>query len=397
MAADRSANFVIKAKDAATGPLGKVGGAMGKLKSIAGTAFKAIAGAAIAAATAVAAFTAAAIKGAIEDERSTILTTAALKARGFELDKLAPKIEEQIKAAQRFGIADDRVRAGLEVGSRFFKSQTKLLKANELAMTISAVTGQDLESVVSAIGKATNGSTRGLAAMIGPIEKGATLSDLYAQGMGKFQGVAEELANSTSGKFAAAQETFNEKMDVFGAQFLPLVSEAMTFLVEKVFPAFQKVLDDVGPIISDIVDNYIRPLFDSVGELFAVLDNADFSVFDAALWLIKGTLDAVRIVIDLIVAGIKFIQGNPVDKAAFKAATEVAGNSSVYGMGGSTGGGGYGAGTTGAYTSSYATVSQAQFTIGKKAQSEFSYVVGENLANQTRATSAARTFPRGGK
>ena len=387
---DRSANFVIAAKDAATKPLGNVGKAMGKLKGIGVAAFASIATAALAAAAAVVAFTADAIKGAIADERSTILTNAALKARGFALDELAPKIEEQIKAAQRFGIADDRVRAGLEVGSRFFKSQTKLLKANELAMTISAVTGQDLETVVSAIGKATNGSTRGLAAMIGPIEKGATLSELYAQGMGKFQGVAEELANSTSGKLAAAQEIFNEKMDVFGAQFLPLVSEAMTFLVEKVFPAFQQVLDDIGPIISDIVDNYIRPLFDSVGELFAVLDNADFSVFDAALWLIKGTLDAVRTVIDLIVAGIKFIQGNPVQAAAYKSATEVAGGSSVFGMGANTGGGGYGVGTPGGYTSSYG-VQAVELKVGTQFTSALSYQFGTNV----NATNAVRNNGRG--
>jgi hypothetical protein len=385
MAADRSANFVIKAKDAATGPLGKVGGAMGKLKSASITAFKAIGAAALVAAAAITAFVADAVKGAIQDERSTILTNAALKARGFALDQLAPKIEEQIKAAQRFGIADDRVRAGLEVGSRFFKSQTKLLKANELAMTISAVTGQDLESVVSAIGKATNGSTRGLAAMIGPIEKGATLSDLYAQGMGKFQGVAEELANSTSGKFAAAQEVFNEKMDVFGAQFLPLVSKAMTFLVEKVFPAFQKVLDEVGPIITDIVDNYIAPLFASVGELFAVLDNADFSILDAAFGAIKVTLDAVKIVIDAIVAGIKFIQGNPVDKAAFKEATKVAGASTVFGLGSTTGGGGYGVGTPGGYTSGY-VMSPVNVVIGTQAQDSLSYKYG--------AASGASTAPR---
>jgi hypothetical protein len=280
---------------------------MGKLRAPAGTAFKAIGGAALAAAAAIAAFTAKAIKGAIEDERSVILTNAALKARGFALDQLGPKIEEQIKAAQRFGIADDKVRAGLEVGSRFFKSQTKLIKANELAMTISAVTGQDVASVMAAIGKAANGSTRGLAAMIGPIEEGATLSDLYAQGMGKFQAVAEELANSTSGRFAAAQETFNEQMDAFGAQFLPLVSEGLTFLTEKALPAFQGLLDTVGPVISDIVDNYVRPLVDSVGQLFSLFEKSDFNPFILALDAVKLVLDGIRIVIDAIVAGLKFI------------------------------------------------------------------------------------------
>ena len=309
MAANQTANFVVKAKDAATGPLGKVGGSMGKLRRTAGTAFKAIAGAALAAAGAIAAFTASAVKGAIEDERSVILTNAALKARGFALDALAPKIEEQIKAAQRLGIADDRVRAGLEVGSRFFKDQTKLLKANELAMTISAATGEDLELVVAKIGKASNGSTRGLAAMIGPIEKGAKFSDLYAQGMSKFQGVADELANSTSGKFAAAQQIFNEQMDDFGAKFLPVVSEALTFLTEEALPAFQRFLEEVGPKIGAFVDEYVRPLVDAFGELFDLASQGDFSILDAALVPLKITFGALKILVEAIVAGIKFIQG----------------------------------------------------------------------------------------
>ena len=195
---DRSANFVIAAKDAATKPLGNVGKAMGKLKGVSVTAFKAIAGAALAAAAAILAFTADAVRGAIEDERSTILTNAALKARGFELDKLAPKIEEQIKAAGRLGIADDRVRAGLEVGSRFFKNQNNLLKANAVAANISAATGKDLASVMMALGKGAQGSTRGLLALGIEVEKGAKLKDILRLADEKYLGVAEEVANSTT-------------------------------------------------------------------------------------------------------------------------------------------------------------------------------------------------------
>jgi hypothetical protein len=387
MAADRSANFVIKAKDAATGPLGKVGGAMGKLKRVSITAFKGIATAALAAAGAIAAFTAKAIQGAIEDERSTILTNAALKARGFALDELAPKIEEQIKAAQRLGIADDRVRAGLEVGSRFFKNQTKLLKANELAMTISAVTGESMEDVMAKIGKAANGSTRGLAALIGPIEKGATLSDLYAQGMGKFKDVADELANSTSGKLAAAQEIFNEKMDVFGAQFLPVVTEALTFLVEKVFPAFQGLLDDVGPIISGLVDDYVRPLVDSVGELFKLFESSEgsISIIDLALLPLKATLEAIRIVIDLIVAGLKLIGigGGPklqgLDRAAAAAGYSGGPRATGTPMMGGGGGGGVGGGST------YLQV-QNNITFGRDATSKVNTQLGRGVKAGTTRT-----------
>lgn len=385
---DRAANFVIKAQDAATGPMGKIGGAMGKLRGTAVTAFKAIAGAAAVAAGAIAAFTADAIKGAIEDERSSILLNSALKARGFELDTLTPKIEEQIKAARRLGISDDKVRAGLEVGSRFFKNQGKLLKANSLATTIAAVTGEDLESVMAKIGKAANGSTRGLAALIGPIEKGATFSDLYAQGMGKFQGVAEELANSTSGRFLAAQEEFNEAMDEFGTQFLPVVSELLTFITEQALPAFKGLLDDVGPIISGLIDDYVRPLVDSVGELFKLFETSEgsISIIDLALLPLKATLEAIRIVIDLIVAGLKFIGigGGPklqglnkaAERAGYTGGPRATGTPIMRGGGGGAGGGG----------SSYLQVNNS-ITLGRDATSS----VNTQLGRAANARGSKRT------
>jgi len=324
MAADRSANFVVKAKDAATGPLGKVGTAMGKLKGASVKAFKAIAAGALVAAAAVTAFVADSIKGAIEDERSTILTNAALKARGFELDKLAPKIDEQIKAMARFGKTDDDVRAGLEVGSRFFKNQTKLLQANEAAAAISSVTGRDMADVMALIGKAANGSTRGLAALIGPIEKGASVTEILTQANEKYLEVANALADSTSGKMAQAQILFNEEMDKFGAQFLPIVTDALTWLTQEGFPAFQKILEEVGPIVADLVNNYVGPLVDSVAELFSLFDSGEdsISLLDLAFLPLKVTLTAIKVVIDAIIWGLKqlgFISN--VDMAAAQAST----------------------------------------------------------------------------
>jgi class 3 adenylate cyclase len=89
---DRSANFVIAAKDAATQPLGRIGKAMGTLQRTGVTAFKAVGAAAIAAGAALVAFAANAVMAAAEDEKQTIRLNAALKARGFQMDQLSPKI-----------------------------------------------------------------------------------------------------------------------------------------------------------------------------------------------------------------------------------------------------------------------------------------------------------------
>ena len=325
MAADRSANFVIKAKDAATGPLGKVGGAMGKLKGAAGTAFKAIGAAALAAGAAILGFAANAVMAAAEDEKATIRLNAALKARGFELDKLSPKVDEQIKALARLGFTDDDVRAGLEVGSRFFKNQNNLLKANAVAANISAATGKDLATVMMALGKGAQGSTRGLLALGIEVEKGAKLKDILRLADEKYLGVAEEVANSTSGKFAAAQIRFNEAIETFGSKLLPVVNDALAFLTEKALPAFESLMEELGPIFTDLVDNYVGPLVDSVGELFAIFDNGEGSInlLTLALAPLKFALEAIKFVIDAIVAGLKIIgigKGSAVTTARDKAA-----------------------------------------------------------------------------
>ncbi|CAB4189319.1 hypothetical protein UFOVP1184_20 [uncultured Caudovirales phage] len=269
VSASGQAVFAVVAKDAASKVLKGVGKSFGSMKSNAVAAFKAVGAAAVAAAAAVVAFTGAAIKGAIEDERSQILTTSALKARGFAMDALGPKMEEQIKALQRFGKSDDDVRAGLEVGSRYFKNQEKLLRANATAAAISSVTGKDMATVMGLIGKAANGSTRGLAALIGPIEKNAKLTDILTQADDKYLAVANELADSTSGKMLTAQQRFNEAMDDFGAKFLPKVNEAMGWLTTNILPALETGLSTAGDAMVGVIDNLSAPggLFESVGKV----------------------------------------------------------------------------------------------------------------------------------
>lgn len=309
MAGNQTANFVVKAKDAATGPLGKVGSSMGKLRRTAGTAFKAIGAAAIAAGAALLAFAFNAVKAAADDEKQTIRLNAALKARGFQLDQLAPKIDEQIKAMQVLGFTDDQVRDGLEVGSRFFKNQEKLLAANATAANIAAATGMELSEVMTALGRGAAGSTRGLLKLGIQVEKGAKLKDILRIADEKYLGVAEEVANSTSGKFAAAQIRFNEAIESFGAKLLPMLNEALTFLTETALPAFEGLMETLGPIVGGLVDDYIRPLVDSVGELFAVFAEGEgsISLLDVAFFPLKVTLTAIKVLIDAIVFGLKLI------------------------------------------------------------------------------------------
>jgi len=357
--------FAVVAKDSASKTLKGVGKSFGTLKRNGINALKGIAGASVAAAGALAAFTGSAIKGAIEDERSTILLTAALRARGFELDALLPKIDEQILSMQRLGFADDQVRDSLEVGSRFFKNQENLLKANAAAANIAAVEGIDLSSAMLLLGRGAAGSTRGLIKLGIQVEKGAKLKDILRVADEKYLGIAEELANSTSGKILAAQIAFNEEMDKFGTKFLPEVAKVLRFVTEQAFPAFQGILETIAPIVKDFFENYIVPLAGSIGELFKVLNNADFSIIEIVLGPAKFFFEALRSAIDAIVAGIKFIQGTPGQKLAFAAASASAGRGTTFGLGATTGGGGPMTGGTSSYLQT-----SVQFNVGTQKQDQ---------------------------
>ena len=315
MAGTQTANFVVKAKDQASGPLGKIGTSMGKLRRTGISAFQGIAKGSLALGAALAGVAAAAVKGAADDERQTILLNAALKQRGLFTEDLNAKIQDQIISMGALGIADEQVRAGLEVGSRFFTDQATLLQANAVAADIAAVTGADLAEVMTTLGKGAQGTTRGLKALGITVEKGATIQDILTAATAKYGGTAAEIANSTSGKFARSQVRFNETMEDLGYKLLPTVNKFLDWLATTGMPMFQSIVSAIAPVITDLIDNGIAPLAESFGALFEVFGSADGSVnlLIIALTPLKIFLQALKIAIDAIVFGLGKIfaaQGN---------------------------------------------------------------------------------------
>lgn len=298
--------FAVVAKDSATKTLGNVGKSFGSLKRTGINALRGIATASVVAATALAGFTIGAIKAAADEELQIIRLNAALKARGFALDEIGPKVEAEILALRRFGIADTEVREGLESGSRFFKNQEKLFKASSIAANIAAATGDDYATILLNIGKAAKGgSSKGLAKYLGVLEKGVTLTDIGRKANEKFGGVAEEVANSTATKFAAAQEALNDEFEAFGTQFLPRVTESLKFFTEKILPGLSETLPKVADVFTSFIDKSIAPLVDSFDDLSKALGFKDgFALIVETLKLALIPLEVVAAVVKGIVDGI---------------------------------------------------------------------------------------------
>lgn len=313
MASTGSIVFAITARDLASKSIGAVNKSLGKMGT-AGKLAKIGLSVAAAAATAFAKIVYDSIKAAAAEELEIVRLNAALKQRGFALDSLSPKIQEQIDAFRRFGIVDSDVRKGIEIGSRFFKKQETLLKVNAAAAQIAAATGDDFATIVMAIGKASDGSTRGLAKYLGKIETGASLTDILRIATGKYSGIAEEVANTSAAKFAAVQEELNNSMEELGYRFLPKVNDLLTTFNKNVLPSVEQALGRVGDTISTLIDNHLTPFLESIDSLVKELGGENgLSVLMAGLDLVfkplQITLDALKLVIDAIVAGIKVIKG----------------------------------------------------------------------------------------
>jgi hypothetical protein len=256
--ANVAVNATISARDAASGNINKVN------KSLKALQFGFAAAGVAAAALAKFAFDA--VRAAAEDEMSNARLNAALKARGFLTDDLAAKIKAQTLAMAGLGITDDQVRAGIEVGSRFFADQTTILEANSVAADVAAVTGQSLADVVETIGKASQGQLKGLRALGVQVNKGATAQDILTAISAKYSGIADEIANTTGGKFLSAQISINEKMEEFGYLLLPAVNAALDFMTTTVIPGVISVLDNMGAGLQRAIDNSLNPFLEKLEE-----------------------------------------------------------------------------------------------------------------------------------
>jgi len=273
--ANVAVNATISARDAASGNINKVNKSLKALQF--GFAAAGVAAAALAK------FALDAVKSAAEDEMSNARLNAALKARGLLTDDLAKKIKQQTAAMAGLGITDDQVRAGIEVGSRFFKDQTEILEANSVAADVAAVTGASLADVVETIGKGAQGQLKGLRALGVQVNKGATTQEILNAISAKYSGIAAEIADTTGGKFLAAQVAINEKMEEFGYRLLPAVNAALDFMTGTVIPTVIGVLENLGEGIGRLVDDHFAPLLETVGETGDLL-GLSFQTDQATYW-----------------------------------------------------------------------------------------------------------------
>jgi hypothetical protein len=158
--------------------------------------------------TAVLAYGKAAVKAAAEDQKAQQQLALALKNVGLERD--AASAEGFIQRLQsEFGIIDDKLRPayqGLAVATRDTAETQRLLN---LALDISAATGNDLGKVTAALSRAYLGNNTALSRLGVGISK----ADLKTK---SFYDITTDLASTFKGSATAAAATFQGSIDKLG-------------------------------------------------------------------------------------------------------------------------------------------------------------------------------------
>lgn len=254
--------------------------ALDELRNRAGKAFKAIGKAAAVATGALAGGLAASVKAAAEDAQEQAKLAKTLKNNTNATDDQVDSIEKAIGAMSlATGVADSKLRKGLENLARATGSSELSMETLALAMDISAATGKDLDSVTLALGKAYNGQFTALKKLGVPLSESVTDTKDFAGAMGElnmaFGGTQAAIADTAAGRFERLKVAFSESAETLGAALLPALETITGFATRTLIPAFQKVSDTfsekglggVLQLIGDVIKEHGPKVLRAIGEV----------------------------------------------------------------------------------------------------------------------------------
>jgi hypothetical protein len=261
-------NLVVKAVDQATPTLRKIGKGFGGLKkagAAVGSGLQSAALGAVGIAAAVAGFTVAATKAAADEEKQVARLNGVLKQRGMLTDANSAAVEAQTAKLENLAFADDQVRESLITATAFTKNFNDAIKIQNVAADVAAAKNISLEEATSLVGKAYQGNTKGLKGLGVEVKKGAKGMDALNAVTKKYGGTAEAASNTVSGKFTKAQIKIGNIMENFGAAFLPIASDGLSILSDKVLPAVAKGLENLKPVLQTVGGFIMKTLVPAVG------------------------------------------------------------------------------------------------------------------------------------
>ena len=199
-------------------------------------------------AVAVGAFAKSAVDAALEDQQSQKLLARTLQQNIKTHRDLSKAMEKSITGIQKAsGVSDTKLRKSFGKLVIATKSVTKSQKIMRTALNISAGTGKDLETVVTALSKAYLGNNGAL----GRLGTGLSKAELKAMSFTKVQakldatykGAGATAANTMQGKLERLKTSYSEIVEQVGYALLPVLNKFVNWITAKGVPMLQSFVD----------------------------------------------------------------------------------------------------------------------------------------------------------
>ena len=201
-------------------------------------------------------------KAAIEDQKSKVLLTKALKDNLNVSDQQVDSIEQYISKTQiATSVTDDKLRPAFAKLAIATKDTSEAQRLMSIALDVAAGTGKNLDTVVQAMSRSLAGSDTALLRLV-PSIKGA--DDPMKALADTFSGAAEAAANTDP--YARMNIIFGEMQEQIGTALLPILEDFSEWLStpegqEKI----QEIVDGIVTMVQeftnfvDYIANEVQP------------------------------------------------------------------------------------------------------------------------------------------
>jgi hypothetical protein len=188
-------------------------------------------------------------KAAIEDQKSKVLLTEALKQNLNATEQQVDAVEQYISKTQlATSITDDSLRPAFAKLAIATKDTDEAMKLMTVATDVAAGTGKNLDAVVQAMSRALAGNETALFRLV-PSIKGA--DDPMKALAETFAGAAEAAANTDP--YARMQIIFGELQEEIGMALLPYLEQFSAWLAS---PGGQEQIRAIVDTIIDMIENF---------------------------------------------------------------------------------------------------------------------------------------------
>lgn len=257
------------------------------------------------------------------------------------------QIEAIISANQAKGVSDSEQRQGISDFLDLTKNSTEAMKLNQATIELAAAKGIAYADAESMIRSAAAGRTAALKKAGVEIEKGASATEVATAVNNKFHGSLDRVAATQGGKSAIASEKMGEAQEKVGriinkvaTAAMPLIADAMTFIVDRVipplgkgfnwlsqnvFPVVGRVIQTLAPIVVGVfkviiaiigrfidvvrsVVGIVSTVANRVGAIFRGVSNAIGRAFGAVSGIVRGVFNGIIDAINSVIRAINGIQ-----------------------------------------------------------------------------------------